>query len=258
MNRFVVLSFLFLGWGFWELSGGNDFEPSYRSAARAPVAQAPLEPTPVAKGPLSLAPIADHTVESTAEPTGDVTVKSARISAPAVSSVLAPGVAPDAALSTNNLEIQVPSIRALPTVAIAPAQTATGTATAGIFAADRATGSILQHANVLLFTTPTLSEPFVILPATTVVTPTLPDPINTPVTEVPFAALEPDLRIVKGSRVNLRGGPGTSHGVIATLVRGQTVEILSDEGAGWVKLRDKDSGHIGWMARKMLDPSNRN
>ena len=27
MNRYVFLSFLFMGWGFYEVSGGADFEP---------------------------------------------------------------------------------------------------------------------------------------------------------------------------------------------------------------------------------------
>eukprot|EP01013_Petalomonas_cantuscygni_P018093 TRINITY_DN35432_c0_g1_i1.p2 TRINITY_DN35432_c0_g1~~TRINITY_DN35432_c0_g1_i1.p2 ORF type:complete len:214 (-),score=54.96 TRINITY_DN35432_c0_g1_i1:937-1578(-) len=27
MTRFIVLTFLFLGWGFWEMSGGSDFVP---------------------------------------------------------------------------------------------------------------------------------------------------------------------------------------------------------------------------------------
>jgi len=38
MWRFIVCSFAFLGWGFYELSGGSDFEPeTQRAAIFAPV-----------------------------------------------------------------------------------------------------------------------------------------------------------------------------------------------------------------------------
>ena len=37
MNRFIVLSFLVMGWGYYELSGGADFVPEQRPVvARAP------------------------------------------------------------------------------------------------------------------------------------------------------------------------------------------------------------------------------
>ncbi|WP_027257321.1 SH3 domain-containing protein [Leisingera aquimarina] len=35
MSRFAMVSFAFLGWGFYELSGGADFEPPKRPAAAA-------------------------------------------------------------------------------------------------------------------------------------------------------------------------------------------------------------------------------
>jgi uncharacterized protein YraI len=60
------------------------------------------------------------------------------------------------------------------------------------------------------------------------------------------------MRVVTGSRVNMRGGPGTSFGVLGVLPRGQEVEVLRDEGTGWVKLRDQETGRVGWMAGRML------
>lgn len=63
-----------------------------------------------------------------------------------------------------------------------------------------------------------------------------------------------DMRQVTGSRVNLRGGPGTSFGVLGVLTRDQEVEVLRDEGKGWVKLRAQDTGRVGWMAARMLTP----
>ena len=60
-------------------------------------------------------------------------------------------------------------------------------------------------------------------------------------------APERDLRQVSGDRVNLRAGPGTSYGVLATLDEGAEVEVI-DTNNGWVKLKTADSGRIGWMA----------
>lgn len=62
-----------------------------------------------------------------------------------------------------------------------------------------------------------------------------------------------DLRRVRGSRVNMRGGPGTSYSVLGVLTKGQQVEVLRGNDSGWVKLRDQDSGQVGWMAAKMLE-----
>ncbi len=48
MSRFVVLSFAFLGWGFYELSGGADFKPPERPKPVAETKQAdqPNKPSP--------------------------------------------------------------------------------------------------------------------------------------------------------------------------------------------------------------------
>ncbi|MFQ6546443.1 SH3 domain-containing protein [Aestuariibius sp. 2305UL40-4] len=67
-------------------------------------------------------------------------------------------------------------------------------------------------------------------------------------------AAEPaaDLRAVAGSRVNMRAGPGTSHGVIATLSRGDAVEVIDTNGAGWLQLRAVDLDRVGWMAERLV------
>ncbi|WP_417524400.1 SH3 domain-containing protein [Marinovum sp.] len=62
-----------------------------------------------------------------------------------------------------------------------------------------------------------------------------------------------DLRSVNGTRVNLREGPGTDHGVLGQLTRGTSVEVLEDDGAGWVRLQVLPEGQIGWIADFLLD-----
>lgn len=59
-------------------------------------------------------------------------------------------------------------------------------------------------------------------------------------------------RRVNGNLVNVRSGPGTTYGVVSQLSRGDEVEILSDNGAGWVKMRPTNGGPEGWMADFLL------
>ena len=88
-----------------------------------------------------------------------------------------------------------------------------------------------------------------------------PDPIV--ITDVITETPEPevalpvrDLRFVDGDRVNMRGGPGTDYEVVGRLVRDDMVEILKDEGNGWLHLRDTASGQEGWMADWLVTASN--
>ena len=65
-----------------------------------------------------------------------------------------------------------------------------------------------------------------------------------------------DVRIVAKPRVNMRGGPGTNYDVVAKLNDGDVVDVIEDNGDGWVKLRVTDSGEIGWMADFLLTAAN--
>lgn len=77
MSRYVFLSFAFMGWGFYELSGGSDFDPDAERAAR--LAAAPLQvgevtppeapPVPVWRGQ----PAPQPTLSDSAPPEGGET-----------------------------------------------------------------------------------------------------------------------------------------------------------------------------------------
>lgn len=62
-----------------------------------------------------------------------------------------------------------------------------------------------------------------------------------------------DVRIVSSNRVNVRGGPSTDFEIVGKLNRGAEVEILVDNGDGWVEMRSLDGATIGWMADFLLD-----
>lgn len=84
---------------------------------------------------------------------------------------------------------------------------------------------------------------------------TAPQPEETRVAvTLPAAEAGPrDLRSVNGTRVNLRTGPGTDFGVVGKLTRGTSVEVLEDDGTGWVRLQVLPEGQIGWIADFLLD-----
>jgi len=61
-----------------------------------------------------------------------------------------------------------------------------------------------------------------------------------------------DIRAVKGSRVNMRMGPGTGFDVITTLDGGTKLEILEVNADGWANVATVDRGIEGWMAERLL------
>ncbi|MBB93106.1 MAG: hypothetical protein CML68_00655 [Rhodobacteraceae bacterium] len=93
------------------------------------------------------------------------------------------------------------------------------------------------------------------------VTASLGSALSQPVAAAPDAAKAPqddflsperDIRAVAGDRVNMRNGPGTNFSVTAQLTRDTRVEILTDPGDGWVRLRPINGGPVGWMAAYLL------
>ncbi len=65
-----------------------------------------------------------------------------------------------------------------------------------------------------------------------------------------------EYRLVKAARVNMRSGPGTDYEVVDQLTQGTEVAILHDDGYGWVELRVLESGQEGWMADYLLVSAN--
>lgn len=174
MRSFIAVTFLVLGWSWFELSGGADFQPGQHGVTMMAQVKTPAEPIPeVTRTALDL------------------------------SSILKPEAA------------------------VAPAQDTPVLIKASVGGSD-------------LITSPA--------PVETRLTNTLTVAALTAVVDVP----DVEYRVVSGTRVNLRSGPGTTHAVVAQLVRDQEVEILTDEGDGWVKLRALDGNDIGWMSGKFL------
>ncbi|WP_300584739.1 SH3 domain-containing protein [Marivita sp.] len=75
-------------------------------------------------------------------------------------------------------------------------------------------------------------------------------------TVAPIPQETPDLRFVDGDRVNVRGGPGTDYAVVGKLFRNDMVEVLKDEGNGWLHLRATSTGEEGWIADWLVTAAN--
>ena len=79
MWRFIVMTFVFLGWSFYTLSGGADYQPregsrqadslKVRAAAEAQVAQTPIEPSRAATEAVAVPPSPTDRAEGAAATT---------------------------------------------------------------------------------------------------------------------------------------------------------------------------------------------
>jgi hypothetical protein len=219
MKRFILMTFAFLGVGFYELSGGSDFDPDAARlsametrqqlelarnegrdisvAARNPSAKPPASPRAQDAGP---APRTTLNLVSydTVMTAGD----DDRAAPPATSPLPVP-----APLATESGDAVDPDTRPIRVNVLDGA--GTGITFAGLSNAA--------------------SSADVVMPR--------------------------DIRIVTGTLVNLRSGPGTNYEVVDQLARDTEVEVISDQGNGWVELRAVDGQTTGWMADSLLTKS---
>lgn len=70
----------------------------------------------------------------------------------------------------------------------------------------------------------------------------------------PAAQPEPrkDIREISGTRVNMRDGPGTIYPIVGKARIGQKVEVLSDSGTGWLRLRVLPQQQVGWISTSLV------
>lgn len=201
MWRFIVVSFAFLGWSFYELSGGADYRPSANSIqARALLDNQRPMARPLRVNVIELAQ--DGTPRQDAEVTRTIS-------------------------SLHDLSL--------------------GMGEKVVLTLASAEGSKTPAPIAVSLPTVRLTAPAA-LPAT----PEVAEPAQEAVLDAETLAPAPDLRRVSGASVNLRIGPGTSFGRIASLTRGAEVIVLQDPGNGWIKLRVAETGRVGWMAESLL------
>jgi hypothetical protein len=206
MNRYILLSFLFMGWTFYQLSGGADFEPP--SAKQVAIAE----------------PIDEPKVQT--EPSV------AELTAPEPVAKPEPVVLPEASAQLDRVAEPEPS-NVAPELVVAEIDTETPAPTGIVISADWSTDLESQTVGTdTVFSLASLGQ------------------LSETVTEDPIWGI----RTVKGTEVNVRSGPGTTHSVVSRLIGGTEVQVLNDPGEGWVKMRHLESETVGWMSASLLTP----
>lgn len=227
MTRFILLTFAILGWAFWELSGGADYQPRQSLTAAGPVAS---EPVSTAATPILVDTDADLR-------TASVSVGRVRLSTPRTTTVNAAADTTDAApeprrvsafFRTEDNELVIPQ----PEITLVSLEQS-----ASRFAQP------LSQLNEDAETSASRSE---------AISTALEEAQQTETTEDVIIELPTDIRSVQGTRVNMRAGPGTQFEVLTRLGLGDQVVVLSDPGNGWLRLRQLSSDQIGWISASLL------
>lgn len=213
MKKLILVTFGFLGWAFYEMSGGQEFEPGQVSAfSTAPKVSA----EPVAAAPR----VAEQTVTRAATAASDLTKVVAvqpvsLTNEQKAAEVLAKGLTAQQQRKEQAMQELVAAARAgLKSVPEEMRGVEPGSA---------------MSSKIVRYVTPGAAADA--------------DPAG-------------DLRRVSGNAVNMRNGPGTKHGVLVKLSKGDQVAVLRDNGDGWLKIRVNDSGRVGWIADFLVTSAN--
>lgn len=210
MTRLILITFAALGWTFYVMSGGPDFEPR---GLRADNPQRMAEAFSPASKPVASAPVEELVTQVSFEPTPS--------DRPA--QTLEPLAEPEPALTEEETKAML-------------AQVAAG-----------------LQANPSLFEDQTVSLALASLEdgvasLQQVVTDADPETVGVPALPEP----EKDIREISGTRVNMRDGPGTIYPIIGKAQIGQQVEVLSDSGTGWLRLRVLPGQQVGWISTSLV------
>ena len=234
MSRFVIVSFAFLGWGFYEISGGSDF----RAPERPPEPLTEITNTVTTQAPLASAASSFQ--------------RSAKIRAASLvtTPVLQPTAASPSRPAANSRPVADPAHRqAVALDKIASAGTSLQSSSSA-FAPSAETG-LLQMENIQgglvgmtnRIATGSSTGGLVMNTGLTGAEPLQP-------TAPPESYL--DIREIRASRVNMRQGPGTIYPVTERLLAGDQVLIMEDSGTGWLQLRTRNGNKVGWVAASLV------
>jgi hypothetical protein len=216
MSRFVFVSFAFLGWGFYELSGGADFTPPER-----PVTEIAEAPTPVTNrgSQNGITVSATSLVTRTMIEARHKDLVRARVEERQPPPVLAPQ-----GQDSEAHEAAPPASASLFTSGLRSGGLQLASLEAGL-------GGGVQSQS------PERAAPAAATPASP---------------SVQAAEVDLDLRNIRAARVNMRQGPGTAYPIITRLLAGDEVIVIDDNGAGWLHLRTPNNEHFGWIAASLV------
>lgn len=195
MWRFILLTFALMGWSFYVLSGGADYQPRDGSRQAEAIKARAAAPARLAKAPVANPATnpALVTVASAPQPAVDTPL-------PDTPRILPVSAAPDPApvIQPDTVTLSLPSL--------IPAVNEGGQDGWGL---TRSREEARPEAT-------------------------------------------PDIRRITAARVNMRVGPGTNFAILTKLDNGAEVEVLEDDGNGWLRLRAIDSNRVGWIAHSLV------
>lgn len=208
MWRFMFITFGFLGFVFFEMSGGSDYEPHKNSIqAHARNSEEPgFAPAPAVKV-TSIAQLAQSVVETAPATKLQITLAS-------VTSDEAASLLNRAGAKTERLE---PQLAVIEDELTAPESTEPTVLPGAIELFQ-----IMEHKRQAQREARTGASQ--------------------------ASVLQDDIRYVTGTVVNMRGGPGTEFDPVGQIIEGMQVSVLEEPGNGWVMLYVMDTGEEGWTA----------
>ncbi|WP_271881500.1 SH3 domain-containing protein [Phaeobacter italicus] len=220
MSRFVVASFLFLGWGFYEASGGADFEPPKGPSAALDVADAMFGQDDT---PSRATPVTAESLVSKVALRVDSATSATKTERPLADPSLRKRVAMEQIAAVGN--------------SFTDSDTAFSIGAASQADDQQATVQLASLSNGLSGLSDATPEAELITAAAVV------DEIEAP---------KADIRSVTATRVNMRSGPGTVYPVLDQLTNGAEVQVIEDIGTGWLHLRTVEGGKVGWIAASLI------
>ncbi len=253
MWRFMFVTFAFLGWSFYELSGGSEYEPVANSfqarsedriEAAADVQVAKLDPVETEQSNTvevtRAATLTDLAASSdTDESRFQITLASANGSdavMPALTSVEPETIA--ASFEQPVEDDTQPSQDAL-NAALADALSG-GVSQASSDSSTWSENGVMQTEVFSLETYSQAVDNGVLMASSSAV----------------LAAQSTDHREVTGNMVNMRAGPGTEFQAVGKVSKGSKIAVLDEPGNGWIMLEVVETGETGWMADWLLTASN--
>ena len=223
MKSFIFVSFAFLAFAFYEMSGGADFQPPVAPTPPAAETQTATAPAPIAK----------------TQPVKAATLVASPAITP-VDDILPPAVVA-AVNDAMNDTVNDPALQV---------------------AADlEQIGTSFGQGLTLFPDSDPIAQPLMLASLEQGVAGLRDAPITQGEPEIPQVA-EPvtppaDIREVRGTRVNMRDGPGTIYPVIMRLTLGKEVEVLGESGTGWLRLRVLPERTTGWVAASLISKAGR-
>ena len=239
MWRFILVSFGFLGFAFYELSGGSDYAPRGDS-------------------------LQVHWQENRAQRLVEAETRRALAAARAAEPVSEPVVTADASEANQQAAaIDAALVAALEAEKSGDTGTEIASQTTATLAELKDTGEDDTRVEVTLAAATDLGMGFTLAGLTADATPlpgeTLVDArqeATETVTDVAINATPADIRSVTGNLVNMRAGPGTFYEKVTQLRQGTRVEVIDSSPDGWLYLRVADTGTEGWMANWLVTAAN--